>query len=181
MIHYAAAHARQIQCELDTFWLSRLRKGPGMRCVNSIFGELLKPIDRRQFRGIVEKHDGDIYDKSFKSWDHLVTLVGAQLGQVMSLRAVEGVFDANSHQHYHLGIGRVARSTLSDANARRPVGAFAETFAMLAEKADRHTRVEGAEMVRLIDSSPVPLGKMCKWAEWNGRIRGMTAKLECTI
>jgi putative transposase len=44
---------------------------------------------------------------------------------------------------------------------------------MLAEKADRHTRVEGAEMVRLIDSSPIPLGKMCKWAEWNGRIRGM--------
>jgi len=173
MIHYAAAHARQVQRELDTFWLSRLRKGPGMRCVNSIFGELLKPIDRRQFRGIVEKHDGDVYDKSFKSWDHLVTLVGAQLGQMMSLRAVEGAFNANCHQHYHLGVGRVARSTLSDANARRPVVVFAETFAMLAEKADRHTRVEGAEMVRLIDSSPVPLGKMCKWAEWNGRIRGM--------
>jgi putative transposase len=72
-----------------------------------------------------------------------------------------------------LGVGKVVRSTLSDANARRPVGVFAETFAMLAEKADRHTRVEGAEMVRLIDSSPVPLGKMCEWAEWNGRIRGM--------
>ena len=28
-------------------------------------------------------------------------------------------------------------------------------------------------MVRLIDSSPIPLGKMCEWAEWNGRIRGM--------
>src|SRR5258708_32383022 len=158
MIHYAAAHARQIQHELDTFWLARLRKGPGMRCVNSIFGELLKPIDRRQFRGIVEKYDGDAYDKSFKSWDHLVTLVGAQLGQVMSLRAVEGTFNANCHQHYHLGVGRVARSTLSDANARRPVGGFAETFAMLAEQADRHTRVEGAEMIRLIDSSPGPFG-----------------------
>ena len=173
MIHYAAAHARQIQREPDTFWLSRLRKGPGMHCVNSIFGALLKPIDRRQFRGIVARHDGDAYDKSFKSWDHLVTLVGAQLGQMMSLRAVEGAFNANCHQHYHLGVGRAARSTLSDANARRPVGVFAETFAMLAEKADRTTRVEGAEMVRLIDSSPVPLGKMCKWAEWNGRIRGM--------
>jgi putative transposase len=144
-----------------------------MRYQNSIFGNLLKPIDRRQFCGIVEKHKSDVYDKSFKSWDHLVTLVGAQLGQVASLRAVEGAFNANSHQHYHLGIGRVARSTLSDANARRPVGVFAETFAMLAQKADRHTRSEGAEMVRLIDSSPVPLGKMCKWAEWNGRIRGM--------
>jgi len=143
-----------------------------MRYLNSIFVNLLKPVDRRQFREIVERHDG-AYDKSFKSWDHLVTLIGAQLGQVASLRAVEGAFNANSHQHYHLGVGKVVRSTLSDANARRPVGVFAETFAMLAEKADRHTRVEGAEMVRLIDSSPVPLGKMCEWAEWNGRIRGM--------
>jgi IS4 transposase len=144
-----------------------------MRYLNSIFVNLLKPIDRRQFRGIVERHNGDAYDKSFKSWDHLVTLIGAQLGQVASLRAVEGAFNANSHQHYHLGVGKVVRSTLSDANARRPVGVFAGTFAMLAQKADRHTRVEGAEMVRLIDSSPIPLGKMCEWAEWNGRIRGM--------
>jgi putative transposase len=144
-----------------------------MQYLNSIFGDLLKPIDRRRFRGIVERHNGDAYDKSFKSWDHMVTLVGAQLSCIASLRGLELALNANSHQHYHLGVGKVARSTLSDANARRPVGVFAETFAMLAEKADRHTRVEGAEMVRLIDSSPVPLGKMCKWAEWNGRIRGM--------
>jgi IS4 transposase len=173
MIHYAAAHARQIQREPDTFWLSRHRKGPGMQYVNSIFVELLKPIDRRQFREIVERHNGNAYDKTFKSWDHLVTMVGAQLGGVASLRAVEATFKANSHQHYHLGVSNVPRSTLSRANARRPVGVFAETFAMLAKKADRHTRAEGAEMVRLIDSSPVPLGKMCEWAEWNGRIRGM--------
>src|SRR6266576_565335 len=173
MIHYAAAHARQIQREPDTFWLSRHRKGPGMHYVNSIFGELLKPIDRRQFREIVERHDGNAYDKTFKSWEHLVTMVGAQLGGVASLRAVEATFKANSHQHYHLGARNVPRSTLSRANARRPVGVFADTFAMLAKKADRHTRAEGAEMVRLIDSSPIPLGKMCQWAEWNGRIRGL--------
>jgi putative transposase len=144
-----------------------------MQYRTSIFGDLLKSIDRRRFRGIVDQHDGDAYDKSFKSWDHMVTLVGAQLGRVASLRGIEVAFNANSHHHYHLGVGRVARSTLSDANARRPVGIFAETFAMLAEQAARHTRVEGAEMVRLIDASPVPLGKMCQWAEWNGRIRGL--------
>jgi putative transposase len=173
MIQYAAEHARPIRREPSTFWLSRLRKEPGMRYHNSILGDLLKPIDRRRFRSIVERHDGDAYDKSFKSWDHMVALVGAQLGRIASLRGVELAFNANSHQHYHLGIGKVARSTLSDANRRRPVGVFADTFAMLAEQADRRTRVEGSEMVRLIDSSPVPLGKMCKWAEWNGRIRGM--------
>ena len=28
-------------------------------------------------------------------------------------------------------------------------------------------------MVRLIDSTPIPLGKLCDWAKSNGRIRGM--------
>src|ERR1700733_5472509 len=144
-----------------------------MQYVNSIFGDLLKPSDRREFRNIVERHNGNAYDKSFKSWDHLVTMVGAQLGHAASLRAVEATSRANAHQQYHLGVGNAARSTLSRANARRPVGVFSETFAMLAKKADRHARVEGTEMVRLIDSSPIPLGKMCEWAEWNGRIRGM--------
>ena len=144
-----------------------------MRYRDSIFGSLLKPIDRRQFRAIVERFEGDAYDKSFKSWDHLVALIFAQLSGIEGLRGLECAFNANSHQHYHLGVGKLARATLSDANARRPVGVFAETFALLAATADRHTRHEGAEMVRLIDASPVPLGKVCKWAEWNGRIRGM--------
>jgi len=144
-----------------------------MRYVDSIFVSLLKPIDRRRFRAIVERCDGDSYDKSFKSWDHLVALIFAQLGHAGSLRELETGFNANSHHHYHLGVGPLSRSTLSDANARRPVGVFAQTFAMLSEIVDRRTRGEGAAMLRLIDASPIPLGKTCDWATWNGRIRGM--------
>jgi putative transposase len=121
----------------------------------------------------VDRHDGDAYDKHFKSWDHLVTLIFAQLGHVDSLRGLETAFNANAHQHYHLGAGEIARSTLSDAAARRPTQIFAETFAMLSATADRQTRSEGAAMVELIDASPIPLGKLCKWSKWNGRIRGM--------
>src|SRR3981189_314810 len=149
------------------------QKGPSMQFLASIFASLLKPIDRREFRGIVERHDGDAYYKSFKSWEHLVTLIYAQLTGADSLRGIETGFNANAHHHYHLRVSAVARSTLSDANARRPAAVFAQTFTMLAQQADRHTRQEGAEMVRLIDSSPVPLGKTCDWAQWNGRIRGM--------
>jgi hypothetical protein len=36
------------------------------------------------------------------------------------LRGVVASFNANSHHHYHLGTGKLSRSTLSDANARRP-------------------------------------------------------------
>src|SRR3984893_2765110 len=146
------------------------QKGPSMQFLDSIFGSVLKPIDRRRFQAIVDECDGDAYDKKFKSWDHVVALVYAQLSGADSLRAIETGFNANSHHHYHLGVGSIARSTLSDANARRPVEVFAQTFTMLADKADRHTRHEGAEMVSLIDSSPIPLGKTCDWAKWKAPI-----------
>ena len=148
-----------------------------MRFCNSTFVSLLKPIDRRQFQAIVERFDGDAYDKRFTSWDHLVALIFAQLSRAQSLRGLAASFNANAQHHYHLDAGRLARSTLSDANARRPAGIFAQSFALLSDMADRGTRCEGAEMVRLIDSSPIPLGKVCKWAQWNGRIRGMKMHL----
>jgi putative transposase len=156
-----------------SFLVVETQKEPSMRFADSIFASLLKPIDRRLFQKIVDQHDGDAYDKSFKSWDHLVALIYAQLAGIDGLRALEAGFNANPQHHYHLGTGELSRSTLSDANARRPSGIFAQVFAMLSADADRQTRRQGAEMVRLIDASPIPLGKVCKWAKWNGRIRGM--------
>jgi putative transposase len=144
-----------------------------MRYLDSIFVGLLKPIDRRRFRAIVERNKGDAYDKSFKSWDHMLALIFAQLSHTDSLRGLEQAFNANAHHHYHLNVGKLARTTLSDANARRPVAVFAQTFAMLSDMVDRQTRHDGAQIVELIDASPLPLGKSCPWATWNGRIRGM--------
>jgi len=144
-----------------------------MRYSDSIFGRLLKPISRRRFAGIVERHDGDDYDKSFGSWDHLVTLIFAQLSGLDSLRGLTAIWNANSHHHYHLDVGRLARSTLSDANARRPIAVFAETFEMLSGQADRVLRREGAAMLRLIDATPIPLDELVTWAQWNGRTRGL--------
>jgi putative transposase len=144
-----------------------------MRFRDSIFGRLLEPINRRQFQTVVDRFDGDAYDKSFKSWDHLVALIYAQLSGNESLRAVVAGFNANRQHHYHLGTGKLSRSTMSDANARRPSGVFAQTFATLSAMAGRQVRREGMEMVRLIDASPISLGKVCSWATWNGRIRGM--------
>ena len=144
-----------------------------MRYLDSTFGMLLKPLDRRQFQAAVNRVEGDAYDKSFKSWDHLVAMIYAQLSHAGSLRELVASFNANAQFHYHLGVDKLARSTLSDANARRPVEAFAQTFGRLSAMADRLMRREGAAMVRLIDASPIPLGQLCKWATWNGRFRGM--------
>jgi putative transposase len=144
-----------------------------MRYRDSIFASLLKPISRRAFKTIVERHDGDAYDKTFDSWDHLVVLMFAQLSGARGLRGLEASWNAHAHHHYHLGTGPIARSTLSDANGRRPLEVFAETFATLSAQADRQLRREGAAMLRLIDSSPIPLEELCTWARWNGRTRGL--------
>jgi IS4 transposase len=136
-------------------------------------GKLLEPINRRQFEAIVGRHDGDAYDKSFHSWDHLVALIFAQFSAADSLRGLEARWNANSQHHYHLASGPLMRSTLSDANKRRPVAVFAETFGLIAGQLDRETRRDGDAMLRLIDSTPIPLGKLCGWAKSNGRIKGM--------
>jgi hypothetical protein len=140
MIHCVAEHARFNRHEAGTFWLSRLRKGPGMRFCDSIFGGLLEPINRRQFQTTVDRLDGDAYDKSFKSWDHLIALIYAQLSGNDSLRGVVAGFNANPQHHYHLGTSKLRRSTLSDANARRPAGIFAQTFATLSAMASRQLK-----------------------------------------
>ena len=144
-----------------------------MRYTPTIFSKLLEPLDRRKFAAAVARHGADAYDKSFRSWEHLVALVFAQLGGMSSLRALEAGWNASAQHHYHLGAAGVSRSTLADAGARRPPAVFAEAFAMLAGQIDRRARRDAGAALRLVDSTPIPLGKLCGWAKSNGRTRGM--------
>jgi putative transposase len=144
-----------------------------MRFTSSILTSLLKSIDRRHFGKLVEKYDADAYGKHFNSWQHLVTLVYAQLSGAQSLRAVETGFNAQSHHHYHLGCTHVARSTLADANQRRPAGMFMELLEHLMAGLGRTQRKEIKSALHLIDSTPVPLNRMFDCAASNGRIVGL--------
>jgi len=67
-----------------------------MHYCDSIFGSLLKLIDRRQFDAIVDRHNGNAYDKKFDSWNHLVCLIGAQLSGAQSLRELEAAWQATT-------------------------------------------------------------------------------------
>src|ERR1700734_2233710 len=87
-------------------------RGRDMRFTPTVFAKLLEPIDRRRFEAIVARHDGDAYDKSFFSWDHLVTLIFAQFSDLDSLRALQAGWNANCQHHYHLGWGALSHSTL---------------------------------------------------------------------
>lgn len=146
-----------------------------MRFTPNIFSQLVEPLDRRRFDALVDRHGADAYDKSFRSWEHLMALIHAQLSGVDSLRGLVGSWNAHAQAHYHLGCGALARSTLADANARRPIKLFAEVFSMIVGSTDRSTRSGAKSFLRLIDSTPIPLGRLVDWAKSNGRIRGMKA------
>jgi IS4 transposase len=133
----------------------------------------VKPIDRRRFNASVARHGADDYVKSFRSWDHLLALLFAQLTHVDGLRGLVAVWQANAHHHYHLGTGPLAKSTFADANARRPVALFSELFTELSAQAGRVLRREGAAMLRLLDASPIPLCRLAEGAGWNGRTHGL--------
>lgn len=138
----------------------------------SVISVLLQPIFRRRFAASVARHGGDRYVKHFSSWDHLVALVAAQLSGAASLRALELVWASQARCHYHLGAGPMARSTLADANVRRPAAILAETFTALAARAHRGLRRESDGLVELIDASPIPLPQAFKARAFNGRIKG---------
>ena len=87
-----------------------------------------------------------------------MVLIHAQLTGATSLRALEAGWNANAHAHYHLRCEAVARSTIADANARRPVEAFAEVLTMVAGLTDRSTRTEARKMLRLIELDAHPVG-----------------------
>jgi putative transposase len=172
MSRYVTEHARPPRVS-GVFPVVETQEGPGMRYCDSILGGLLRNLPRNVLNRIVEAHDGDRYTKSFDAWRHLVSLIVAQLSGSTSLRALEASWNAHAHHHYHLGSGPVSRSTLADANRRRDPALFAAVFAWLSQRAGSRLRREGDAVVRLIDATPVPLGQLFAWADWNGRTRGL--------
>ena len=144
-----------------------------MHFVPTVINQIVEPLNRRRFDAIVERLRADAYDKTFGSWDHLMVLIYAQLTAATSLRALETSWNVHANAHYHLDCDKIARSTLADANARRPIEVFAEVLTMIAALTDRSTRADARRLLRLIDSTPIPLGKLFDWAKFNGRFRGM--------
>jgi putative transposase len=178
MSHYVAG-ARQAPWPFWGYFLvvETQKEELGVRYQDTVLGGLLKVLPRRALASIVSRHDGARYVKGFYCWDHLVILLFAQLGGVSSLRELAGLWNVQTSHHYHLGSGPVCRSTLSDANQRRPSAIFAELFAHLTGLAGRTLRRDGQAVLRLLDATPIPLTSLHEWAQWNGRTRGLKAHL----
>ena len=99
-----------------------------MKHSNSILHQLLKFLPRQRFQAVVDRHQGDRRTRSLSCWDQLVALLFAQLSGRQSLRDLVDTFNSKRSHHYHLGTRTLHRSSLADANRKRPTAIFLETF-----------------------------------------------------
>ncbi|MBD5367440.1 MAG: DUF4372 domain-containing protein, partial [Bacteroides sp.] len=90
-----------------------------------LFNELCIFLDRNYFDYLVKKYNGNRYVKHYSCWNHLLTMIWAQLTGRKSLRDIEFSLRAHRDKIYRLGIGKsMCRSTIADANATRDVAIF---------------------------------------------------------
>jgi putative transposase len=153
-----------------------------MPFTRSAFAALLEPLDRRIVARAVRAHDGDhgVGDGAH-AWTcerHLKTLLFAQFTGLRSLREIVHGLGAQSASFYHLNLRAPCRTTLSDANAARPAAVFRDIARALIPLAARTLRHESDALVRLLDSTPLPLkGDRFAWAEEGARFRGLKLHL----
>ena len=144
----------------------------------SVFDQILKQVPHRTFQSLVEKHDADRWVKSFTCWQQLVAMLFAQVSAQSSLRDVVATFNAHPRRHYHLGSRPLARSTLADANATRPVAAFEALLNVMLARIGGRVASQAHDAVRLLDSTIVSLSdKMHRWARFRANNCGIKVSM----
>lgn len=151
-----------------------------MRANNSVFFNLLKLIPLRVFDRLVERYGTDKHVRQLRTKDQLIALLYGQFSGACSLREIEAGLSSHAARLYHLGGRAVSRSTLADANRLRDARVFMDLFHALLPLAAPAQRAEMGEVVRLIDSTALPLGGPgAGWAAFSAHASG--AKLHLVL
>ena len=101
-----------------------------------MYSQVLNLLDREKIMQISRKTAGsEAYVKRLDGYQHLVIMLFGILKHFDSLREQEIGMKAEAHKLQHLGMNYlVRRSTLAEANIRRPQEFFAKVYAYLLEK-----------------------------------------------
>lgn len=100
-----------------------------------IFNQILNFIPRAAVQAIVHQSGSDKYYKTFKTYEHLVTMLYSIFNHCSSLREVTTGLLAWDHRIQHLGIdSHPRRSTLADANKNRSEEVFGKIYADLLSR-----------------------------------------------
>jgi transposase len=138
-----------------------------------IFSQLMDFIPKHQFNQCVRRYHGNYRCRSFSCFDQFLCLAFAQLTFRESLRDVETCLRAMRPKLYHAGFrGHISKSTLADANEKRPWQIYAEFAQLLIAKArklyaDESFGVELKNSAYALDTTTIDLClTLFPWAQF---------------
>ena len=129
----------------------------------TVFAQLMDCLPKYEFNKCVRRHRGDYHVRSLTCYEQFRILAFAQLTYRESLRDIETCLRALGPKLYHAGIrGRVSRSTLADANEKRPWQIYADFAQVLIAQAsllytDEDFGVELQQAAYALDSTTIDL------------------------
>src|SRR5712691_1192827 len=98
-----------------------------MNTGRTVFSQLIEFLPHQQFQKCVDRYGGGRYLKNLSCWDQYLAMAFAQLTYRESLRDIEACLGSIGSKLYHMGFrGKVARSTLADANEARDWRIYAD-------------------------------------------------------
>lgn len=106
---------------------------------NTVIAQMLKLIPRHEFDTLANQHHIGRSFRKASRWSQFVTMMVAQLSGRNSLRDIVDNMTAQIHKLYHLGIGKLSRTTLSRINEDKPYQLYEALFGRLLTRCQTAT------------------------------------------
>lgn len=131
-----------------------------------LYSQVIKLLDKSKILQISQEQGGEHYTKRFTAWIHLVVMLYAIIKRFDSLREITTSLLADTNKLSHLGITfKIGRSTLADANKRRPERIFENIYRDLYARyrdelisdSRKRQRPKWMDRLQIIDSTTISL------------------------
>lgn len=131
-----------------------------------LYSQVIKLLDKSKILQTSRKYGGEHYVKRFDGWTHLVVMLYAVIMRFDSLREIMPSIQAEARKLCHLGITTMpSRSTLSDANKRRPEIIFESIYRdlyttyrnILSSDSRQNRDTAWMKRLQIIDSTTITL------------------------
>ncbi len=131
-----------------------------------LYGQVIKLLDKSKILYFSRENGGEKYTKRFTCWIHLVVMLYAVIMCFDSLREITASLLAETRKLAHLGITfKIGRSTLADANKRRPEAIFEAIYRdlyftyrhVLSSDSRSRKTLKWMKRLQIIDSTTITL------------------------
>jgi len=131
---------------------------------HTLLHDLGQAMPRWRFEQLAKRSAADRRVRTLPCWRQFVALVFAQLAGIISLRELVAALASHANHAYHLGLGPIRRSTLAEANAKRPLTLHEAVFGKLLDRLQPRLAQSTRAALRLVDATTIRLSALSAWA-----------------